>query len=321
MIRKPLLALAILLGVVLLLPAEGRRVALVIGNGAYVGVSRLDNPSNDANDMAAKLATLGFSVTKLVDADLLKMEGAESSFASDAKNATIRLFYYAGHAVQSDGINWLLPVDASIKEAYELKAKAFSAQEVLDGLKDAGPGINVVILDACRDNPFKSSARSAGASRGLAVMGISGSLIVYATAPGSTAADGTGRNGVFTQALLGRLDSPGVSLQEIMTNVSADVADITKGSQEPWIQANLTRMVYLVTPEEARARFAANLAKGQSDLDSFNSQLASMRQRAGKELDSAKKAALEVEIKKQAALAAQKQLETEMLKAEAARQS
>lgn len=146
MIRKTLLAFVVLLGIAAVLPAEGRRIALVIGNGAYSGVPKLDNPANDANDMAVKLAILGFSVTKLVDADILKMEAAESSFANDAKNATIRFFYYAGHAVQSEGVNWLLPVDALIKEAYELKAKAFSAQEVLDSLKDAGPGINVIVL-------------------------------------------------------------------------------------------------------------------------------------------------------------------------------
>ena len=303
------------------LGAQEGRVALVIGNGAYANVHRLANPANDAADMAAKLEGLGFGVTKLVDATLPGMLKAQRDFADAAKGAGLRLFYYAGHGVQSEGQNWLLPVDADVKEDYELKTKALSAQLVLDGLKAAGQGVNIVILDACRDNPFKASSRSAGASRGPAVMGTSGSLIVYATAPGSTAADGKGRNGVFTQALLGRLDSPGLSLQEIMTNVAADVAAATKGAQEPWKQDNLTRMVYLVTPEEARARFAAGQAKAQAELDAMNAQLEALRRQAGAEQDAAKKATLELEIKKQAALEAQKRQEAEALKAEAARQA
>jgi uncharacterized caspase-like protein len=304
-----------------ILAAQAGRIALVIGNGAYSKIQTLANPANDASDVADKLAGLGFSVTKLVDAKLADMEGARQKFAQEAKSASMRVFFYAGHGVQSEGTNWLIPTDADVKEDYELKLKAFSAQAVLDGLKSAGPGVNIVILDACRDNPFKASSRSAGASRGLAVMGVSGSLIVYATAPGQTAADGSGRNGLFTEALLARLDSPGISLQEIMTNVAADVVDRTKGGQEPWKQDNLTKMVYFVTPEEAKTRFAARLAQGQGELDAMNAQLAMLRRQAGAEQDAAKKASLEVEIKKKAALQTQRQQEADALKAEAARQA
>jgi uncharacterized caspase-like protein len=252
--------IAVLAALTTSLGAQEKRVALVIGNGSYASVQKLANPANDATDMAAKLEGLGFGVVKLVNATLAEMLKAQRDFADAAKGAGLRVFYYAGHGLQSEGQNWLLPVDADVREDYELKTKALSAQLVLDGLKAAGPGVNIVILDACRDNPFKAVSRSAGAGRGLAVMGTSGSLIVYATAPGSAAADGDGRNGLFTEALLGRLDSPGVSLQEIMTNVAADVVGRTKGAQEPWKQDNLTRMVYFVTPEEAQARFAAQLS-------------------------------------------------------------
>jgi uncharacterized caspase-like protein len=320
MIRKFLPILGVLLLAAQFLCADGR-VALVIGNGAYGAVPKLANPANDAVDVATKLEGLGFSVTRLVDAKLADMEKARQKFADDAKTASMRFFFYAGHGVQSDGTNWLIPTDADVKEDYELKIKAFSVQAVLDGLKASGPGVNIVVLDACRDNPFKATSRTVGGSRGLAVMGTSGSLIVYATAPGSTAADGKGRNGVFTQALLGRLDSPGVSLQEIMTNVAADVADLTKGTQEPWIQASLTKMVYLVTPDEAKARFAARLAQGQNELDALNAQLEKLKQQAGTEQDTARKASRQVEIQKRASIAAQKELETQLLKAEAARQS
>ena len=303
------------------LGAQEKRVALVIGNGAYASVPKLDNPPNDAQDMAAKLTGLGFSVTKLVDAKLADMRKAQHDFADAAKGAGMRLFYYAGHGVQSEGQNWLLPVDASLREDYELSTQALSAQLVLDGLKAAGSGVNIVILDACRDNPFKAVSRSAGASRGLAVMGISGSLIVYATAPGSTAADGGGRNGLFTEALLSHLDSPGVSLQEIMTKVAADVVGKTKGAQEPWKQDNLTKMVYLVTPEEAQSRFAAQLAKGQRELEALNAQLAGLKGQLAAEQDAAKRASLELEIKKQAALQAQKKQEAEVLATERERQA
>jgi uncharacterized caspase-like protein len=248
------------------------------------------------------------------------MEKARRDFAADAQGAGLRLFYYAGHGVQSEGSNWLLPIDADVKEDYELKTKAFSAQSVLDGLESAGAGVNLVVLDACRDNPFKAVSRSAGASRGLAVMGIRGSFIVYATAPGSTAADGSGRNGLFTECLLSRLDSPGLSLQEIMTNVSADVVAKSVGRQEPWKQDNLTKMVYFVTPDEARARFGARIAEGEAALKAAEAELASLRESSGKEADAAKKQAIELEIKKKAALEAQRRQETEALKAEKERQ-
>ena len=258
-----------------------------------------------------------------MDAKLTDMEAARRKFAEDAKSASMRVFFYAGHGVQSDGTNWLIPTDADVKEDYELKTKAFSAQEVLDGLEAAGPGVNIVILDACRDNPFKSSAssRTLGASRGLAVMGISGSFIVYATSPGKTAADGSGRNGVFTEALLNRIDSPGLSLYEIMTHVSADVQDKTKGLQEPWIQANLNQVVYFVTPEEAQTRFAASIAQGQKDLDALAAQIADLQSKLGAEQDAAKRTTLDLKIKKQAALQAQKQQEADALKAEQQRQA
>ncbi len=318
--QVPALALALAL-LAPALAAQEARVALVIGNGAYAAVPKLGNPANDAQDVAAKLTELGFKVTRLADAKLADMLKAQRDFAEGAKSAGMRVFYYAGHGVQSEGQNWLLPVDADVKEDYELKTKALSAQLVLDGLKAAGQGVNIVILDACRDNPFKASSRSAGASRGLAVMGTSGSLIVYATAPGSTAADGDGRNGLFTEALLSRLDSPGLSLQEIMTNVAADVVERTKGAQEPWKQDNLTKMVYFVTPEQAQARFAAQLAKRQGELEALNAQLAGLQGQLAAEADAAKRASLELEIKKQAALQATKKQEAEALAAERERQA
>jgi uncharacterized caspase-like protein len=117
-------------------------------------VPRLANPANDAVDIAAMFEELGFKVTKLVDANLNFMEAARRDFAEQARGAAFRIFYFSGHGVQAEGQNWLLPVDADIKAYYERNQRAFSAQAVPDGLKAAGPGINLVILDVCRDNPL-----------------------------------------------------------------------------------------------------------------------------------------------------------------------
>ena len=132
--RKLVLLIAVCAFVPALFAQSEKRVALVIGHADYQYVKALDNPANDANDMAASLSELGFSVTKLVNADFASMEKARRDFASDAQGAQLRLFYYAGHGVQSEGNNWLLPVDADVKEDYELKTKAFLAQSLLDGL-------------------------------------------------------------------------------------------------------------------------------------------------------------------------------------------
>ena len=141
------LLLALFAGAAFAQGLPGARVALVIGNGAYASVHRLSNPANDADDMAAKLESLGFGVTRLVDAHLADMRKAQRDFAESAKGSGMRVFYYAGHGVQStDGQNWLLPVDASVKEDYELSTQALSAQLVLDSLKAAGTGVNIVIL-------------------------------------------------------------------------------------------------------------------------------------------------------------------------------
>jgi uncharacterized caspase-like protein len=315
------LVIALALGLLVVAAAVGDpRIALVIGNGAYRAVPKLSNPANDAQDIAAELKELGFTVTTLVDADLASMEKARRDFSDAAGSAQVRLFFYAGHGVQAEGTNWLLPVDADVKEDYELKTKAFSAQALLDGLEAAGAGVNIVVLDACRDNPFKASSRSAGASRGLAVMGIKGSLIAYATAPGQTAADGRGRNGVFTEALLTELASPGKSIQELMTSVIARVSDTTGGQQTPWMNVSLPKLFYFITPEEARSRFGAKIAEGETALKNAEAELASLREQAGKESDQARRQALELEIKKKAALEAQKRQETEALKAERERQ-
>jgi uncharacterized caspase-like protein len=170
--------------------------ALVIGNGAYTNITPLNNPANDARDMEAALKSLGFTVETVIDGTLEQMESAAirlKNRLSVSRNSYGFLFY-AGHGVQSNGQNYLLPADANIQSESFLRTKAVSVQSLLDELNDAGNELNIVVLDACRDNPF---GWSRSGSRGLSLVRNqpADSIIVYATGAGSTAADGTGRNG------------------------------------------------------------------------------------------------------------------------------
>ena len=234
----------------ILLAASGfsqQKYALVIGNGAYgSGLSRLNNPVNDANDMTAALQGLGFTVEKVLDGNLDQMESAIirlKNRLSVSKNS-YGFFFYAGHGVQSGGVNYLIPVGASIPSENSLRERAVSVQFMLGELNDAGNALNVVVLDACRDNPF-SWARSG--SRGLTVVSNqpADSIIVYATSAGSTAADGTGRNGLFTSHLLNHIKTPGLEVKEIFNRVGADVARASNRTQIPAVYNQFFDHAYL----------------------------------------------------------------------------
>jgi len=231
------------------------KYALVIGNGTYTGLSRLVNPVNDANDIAAVLQELGFTVDKLLNGNLDQMESAvmrlknRLSVSGDAYG----FFFYAGHGVQSNGENYLIPVDANIPGENFLRSRAVSVQTVLDELNDARNSLNVVVLDACRDNPF-GWARSG--SRGLSIVGRqpADSIIVYATSAGQTASDGTGRNGLFTGQLLPNLRTPGLEVKEVFNRTGADVAEASGRQQIPAVYNQFFGTAYLGEPGEAAAR-------------------------------------------------------------------
>jgi len=211
-----------------------QKYALVIGNGNYTGLSRLANPVNDANDMTAALQGLGFTVDKVLDGNLDQIENAIirlKNRLSVSKNS-YGFFFYAGHGVQSNGVNYLIPVGASISTENSLRDRAVSVQWALSELNDAGNDLNVVVLDACRDNPF-AWARSG--SRGLSVISNqpADSIVVYATSAGSTAADGTGRNGLFTAQLFKNIATPGLEANEIFRRTGADVAQASNRQQIP----------------------------------------------------------------------------------------
>ena len=237
--------------------AAGAPFALVIGNGNYGELSKLANPANDAADMAAALKELGFSVDLLVDADMGAMEEAVVRLGDElaASPNSTGFFYYAGHGLQSGGTNYLIPADAHIPSEAFLKNRALAAQEVLDTLQAAKNVLNVVVLDACRDNPF---GWSRSGNRGLQIVGNqpSGSIIVYATSAGSVAQDGTGRNGVFTQELLKNLKTPGLEVKEVFNRTGAGVKAATGGKQVPAVYSQFFDMAYLGDRSSEAAVFA-----------------------------------------------------------------
>jgi PQQ-dependent catabolism-associated CXXCW motif protein len=219
--------------------ASEPRVALVIGNSSYA-VGPLKNPVNDAEDMAQMLRTLGFRVTLRQNVTQRQMIEAIGELGQQLKaGGGVGLFYFAGHGVQSRGRNFLIPVNAGIDSESQLEFDTVDANRVLAAMDQAGNRVNLVILDACRDNPVARSFRSA--SRGLAQMeAAQGTYIAFATAPGSVALDGPGRNGLYTHYLLQSLRQPDTDIDKVFRRVTADVARATGGKQVPWISSSLT---------------------------------------------------------------------------------
>ncbi len=243
------LTLLLFLGGLLSAPsilALERRTALVIGNSDY-SIAPLANPVNDATDMAATLERLGFQVDLRLNLDRRGMRSAIREFGNKLKAGGVGLFYYAGHGVQVEGRNYLIPLAAEIRAADEVVDEAIDAGLVMRKMESAGNPVNIVILDACRDNPFVRDFRSL--ERGLAKMeGPLGSLIAYATAPGDTALDGEGRNGLYTKHLLAAMTEPGLSIEQVFKRVRNGVRRETGGEQIPWEESSLTGDFYFIPP-------------------------------------------------------------------------
>jgi hypothetical protein len=227
-----------------------KRVALVIGNSAYA-VAPLKNPVNDARDMAQSLSALGFEVLHKENLSQNGMKRAIREFGTKIRNGGVGLFYYAGHGVQVKGVNYLIPVDSKVESEEEIEYEAVDAGFVLAQMESAGNTTNIMILDACRNNPFARNFRSA--SRGLAQMDApGGTLIAYATAPGSVASDGNARNGIYTQELLKFMRTPNLSIEEVFKRVRISVRDLTQSRQRPWESSSLIGDFYfarMITPE------------------------------------------------------------------------
>jgi len=211
------------------------RYALVIGNSDYRNLGRLKNPLNDARAVSASLRRLSFQVVTLENASHRQLIEAISTFGDRIPRDGVGLFYYAGHAIQSRGNNYLVPVDGILKSETELDYLAVNAGLVMAQFERAGGRVNIAILDACRDNPLQATLRSA--ARGLAVLPTApnGTLVIYATSPNETAADGDGANGLFTAELLHNIETPGLKIEDLFKRVAAGVQSRSSGAQRPWI--------------------------------------------------------------------------------------
>jgi uncharacterized caspase-like protein len=230
----------------------------VIGNGAYTHVKALPNPSNDARSIAKSLRDIGFTVSEGIDLDRAAMQKTTRDFLREAARAQVALVYYAGHGVQVDGRNYLVPVDVQFQPGAKMTDAMMDMDTIMAGLDDQ-VRTNILILDACRNNPMAPRVASAEPSRaveagsGLAAPATLGSgstlgagtLIAFATAPGQVALDGEGGNSPFSAALSRHIGTPGIEVQQMLTRVRAEVVAATKAKQVPWSNSSLLGEVYL----------------------------------------------------------------------------
>lgn len=218
-----------------------KRLALVIGNATYENGGSLKNAVNDAQAMAKRLQSLGFEVWEYENVDQRQMKQAINQFGQKLRDFEVGLFYYAGHGIQHKGLNYMIPVEANIQTAEQIEFDCVAADRVLAFMETAQTKVNVIIMDACRNNPFERSWHRSGNGNGLAVMDSpAGTLIAYATAPGRVADDGPDANGLYTSALLNYLGNSDLTIEQVFKKVRTEVAEKSKGAQIPWETTSLT---------------------------------------------------------------------------------
>ena len=266
-------ALAVLLSLLFVGPALAeKRIALVVGNSAYQNVTRLDNPRNDAALMADTLTGLGFTLVggrAQLDLDKSAMDGVVQNFGRQVQGADVALFYYAGHGVQVAGSNYLVPVSANPTREADVDFQMVDVNLVLRQMQGSGTRLNMVILDACRNNPF--GARGLRASDGgLAQMRApEGTLISYATQPGNVAQDGSDGNSPYTKALASTIKQSGLDIFQTFNRVGLAVKRDTGGSQQPWVSSSpIDGTFYFVAPSAANSPQVAAASPSASELSS-----------------------------------------------------
>jgi formylglycine-generating enzyme required for sulfatase activity len=237
------LLIALVIAMFAVMPAQAARQALVIGNAAYTE-GALKNPVNDARAMDGKLTALGFKVMKVENLKRQQIGRTLTAFANTLKPGDEVVVFYAGHGVQVKGINYLPTVDADIQSEEDVALNSLNLNTLMERLDEAKAGLKLLFLDACRNNPYARSLRSN--DRGLARVSAapSGTLIHFATRPGSVAADGTGSNGLYTSQLLRFIDSPDVPVETMLKRVSAAVTTESKKQQEPWTEGSIVGEFY-----------------------------------------------------------------------------
>ncbi len=273
------LSMSVFWGCLFLSAAQAeKRIALVMGNSAYQNVGELANPANDARLIAKVLRTQNFEVIERLDLTQKKMKRAFTEFTRKLKRAgrdTVGFVFYAGHGLQVRGLNYLVPIDARIEVEGDVDIEAISANSLLFGMKEAGNRMNVIIFDACRNNPYRSLFSSG--TRGLAQMGSPrGSLVAFSTAPGSVAADGNGKNSPYSVTLAKFLVQPGLGIEQVFKATRQEVFAMTKERQLPWESSSLIGNFYPAGAGKARN------GKGSSELSALRKKLAEMQVKLSK---------------------------------------
>ena len=222
-----------------------RKLALVVGNSAYQNGGALKNPVNDARSMSATLKQLGFEVMYHDNVSQSDMKRAIDAFGQKLKGYEVGLFYYAGHGIQYKGRNYMIPVEADLKAEQQIEYDCIAADRVLAYMEYAKSKVNIIVLDACRNNPFERSWNRSANGSGLAFMNApTGSMIAYATSPGTTASDGTGSNGLYTSALLKHMNTPNITIEQMFKRVRGEVEEKSNGKQVPWESTSLKGEFY-----------------------------------------------------------------------------
>ncbi|MEM9326079.1 MAG: caspase family protein [Bacteroidota bacterium] len=251
--------------------AAQTKLALVIGNAEYDFLDVLNNAGNDATDIAAVLREMDFEVDYHLNLTKVGFKEAVKAFGQKAKDYDIILFYYAGHGIEQGGKNYFVPIDASARSASEVKKNCVSANAITHFMNMAKAETNIIILDACRENPFKGLP-DREAHDGLALMDApAGTIISFATAPGKVASDGLGDNGVFTDALLKHLPSFDMDLKDVFERVRNAVVESTRSRQIPWESTSLTQEVILRPKPELPIQL--NILEGDSVIFEGNGEL------------------------------------------------
>lgn len=227
-----------------------KKLALVIGNSAYQHGGYLKNPINDARSMSKILRDLGFEVILIENASLIELKKAIDTFGKKLSDFGVGLFYYAGHGIQYRGANYLIPVDANLTSEQQVDYDCIQVDRVLAYMDISGSKVNIIILDACRNNPFERSWKRSIDGMGLAFMNApSGTFIAYATSPGKTADDGSGQNGLYTESLIKHLTTPNLTIEQIFKRVRNDVEQKSGNKQTPWESTSLKGEFYFLRKE------------------------------------------------------------------------
>ena len=236
-------------------------LALIIGNGEYPS-SILLNTINDARAMSAVLENLGFTVLGYENLNQSEMKKAIDEFGYKLKNYDVGLFYFAGHGIQSKGYNYLIPIDAELFTEQHVEYDCVPANRVIAIMEGSGVDVNIIILDACRNNPFERSWTRSATSSGLAFMNApTGTLIAYATAPGTTASDGSGANGLYTSAILECIKIPDITILQMFQNVRSIVSQKSNNQQIPWESTSMTGDFYFNSGKNVTSKFQKEIRK------------------------------------------------------------